>query len=101
MSEWLPIETAPKDGTRILLLLGDGLRYEMAVVISRWTVVLSIPKPARTQELDEYDVHHGWESDPTNWQLISWTDECGCISQRYAPTHWQPLPLPPLRDKAE
>lgn len=81
MGEWKPIETAPKDGTFILV---TGPRYMdehlPPVAITRWVV-----------SSDEW-----WEQiSATRKELrredtSSWDSACGLY-----PTHWQPLPPPP------
>lgn len=70
MREWQPIETAPRDGTRILAF-GGGLG-EIAEVVSYNERVGCWNAPNDT--LDDTD----YEPD-------------GYIR----PTHWMPLPLPP------
>jgi hypothetical protein len=70
MSEWQPIETAPKDGTAIL-------------VCSAWTMPDGL-----------YRV--GWIADGFfdggHW-LFGWLD---LDPEEYSPpTHWMPLPAPP------
>lgn len=59
---WRPIETAPKDGTRMLFRAAD---HEPAI---------------------------GW------WDYDDWLWDCGIdlCPLPFAPTHWQPLPAPPL-----
>jgi len=69
VSEWQPIETAPKDGTRILLYQreGDGMDDNRTVAEGAWGEWLP----------GEYE-----------WCMVqqdAWT----------APTHWMPLPEPP------
>jgi hypothetical protein len=69
---WQPIETAPKDGTRIL----GFNRCDDGIAIYRWDVQPYHKKPR------------------PYWQM-----EC-CINQRWfsegrQPTHWMPLPEPP------
>lgn len=74
MSEWQPIETAPKDGTTVLLyrevvpfkVVGYG-RWEDVLGISGWI---------------SYGFHRGG-GDASNLGLA-------------APTHWMPLPAPPV-----
>jgi hypothetical protein len=66
---WMPIETAPKDGTRVLLMLRGPKPPEM---IARWT-------QAWTSEDD----------DPLEWI----NDEENAIYG--TATHWHPLPAPP------
>ena len=66
MSEWKPIDTAPKDGTRILAFWpdsGDGVDNEAE---------------ARTW----------WEND-------RWENPWGSSLYDPPPTHWMPLPPPP------
>ena len=68
MSEWQPIETAPKDGTSILVYSekGDkGAFLPGGMAVDRWQ--------------REYTTGFG-EFNPYHWP----------------PTHWMPLPEPPL-----
>lgn len=71
--QWQPIETAPKDGTRILVWLGAPWSNAQAV---RW--------------------FESWQ----NWQTEDFPDEydeyCGIGSE--LPTHWMPLPHPPTTE---
>lgn len=68
--EWRPIETAPRDGTRIMLWWGYFEPY-MA--------------PGRWNHVEGYDkVWEGWEDDTPH---IPGNQECI--------THWMPLPEPP------
>lgn len=62
MTEWQPIETAPKDGTAI------------------WVSAVGVGEPVRT-------VQH-WYGE---WVNIYNGDSIG-----WEPTHWMPLPAPPL-----
>lgn len=67
MSGWQPIETAPKDGSDVLLLMRGGMMY-----VGRW----------RDGCLGEPQVGE-----------VAWRSSC---SGRFAnPTHWCPLPDPP------
>lgn len=61
--EWLPIETAPKDGTHILL----------------W------------QRSQENQIYEGWYACLALWE--GWQDSWDSEPE---PTHWQPLPKPPV-----
>lgn len=73
MSEWQPIETAPKDGTHVDLWAcsgGDprfGDRYTDAAFIRG------------------------------KWRYSSGAD--GWLEVSYMPTHWMPLPNPPATEK--
>lgn len=68
MAEWQLIDTAPKDGTHILLVDADDT------------------------PLADREVCMGW------WAFNEWRDygNIGCNGQyEYAPTHWMPAPQPP------
>lgn len=78
MSEWQPIETAPRDGTEILTwgyLHDDGGPYH----------------PNGMSRLGEMPM----------MQISAWATEIGFwysdvfSSHGHAPTHWMPLPPPP------
>ena len=84
MSEWQPIETAPKDGTHIL-----AFAYPLAIIplVCCWQ---QAPEGIRDQckewqwkwsEADDFfrddDLFRYW------------------IEMEYNPTHWMPLPPPP------
>lgn len=64
---WQPIETAPRDGTPVLLLFDDGLM--------------------------EVGRHYGHEADHHNgwWSNDGLDYDYGLDN----PTHWMPLPEPP------
>ncbi len=68
MSEWQPIETAPRDGTHVIVA------YDEIVGEARFD--------------DEGGPHAGWY-----WTDQHWTDAVG--GEAFYPTHWQPLPEPP------
>jgi hypothetical protein len=74
MSEWKPIESAPKDGTLILLYCPDD---EPCIVVGNYY---------RDEEMDG------------EWWLYAdelLTDAC---PEGAKPTHWMPLPPPPDRE---
>lgn len=79
MMEWQPIETAPKDGTRVMLWRGFtdfGLWSEM--VIAEWrddTWMWPAENPSTHGEWEENDLLDGFE--------------CNSF------THWMPLPEAP------
>lgn len=75
--KWQLIETAPKDGTRILLYAPDGLLVD-----------------------DEAKMHIGlWEAPDYNrgndWVLGPNGDEHSFGNALYDVTYWMPLPEPP------
>lgn len=81
MSDWQPIETAPKDG-RWILLCGGKIDYgwdgddQPACVAGQWT-----------EHLNRRKVPEG------RWQF-AWFDG-GYYGEYEHPTHWMPLPKPP------
>jgi len=74
MTEWQPIETAPKDGSYVLLSVGAD------VVVSRWYVHYLNGKPDRCRkpEWEQADMYGGF----------------GSYMGPLRPTHWMPLPPP-------
>lgn len=71
MTEWQPIETAPKDGTRVLAVWGQH-----GVQIIRW---------------------HSWEARPEYFVRAGacWKPDDHMCPLNVEPTRWQPLPSPP------
>lgn len=79
MSDWQPIETAPRDGTWIL---GINNRGKQAVII--WQDA-ALPANGTTP-------YPGWIHPFSNGRLSDfWNGACGSVA-----THWQPLPPPPV-----
>jgi len=83
MSEWQPIETAPKDGTTVLLGYYNrsgkwrtvrGCWYSDAQIAEDWE--------------EPHDGEAGWYETAEN---ADDTPNCWNCS----PTHWMPLPTPP------
>lgn len=68
MSEWKPIEIAPKDGTNIL-----AVRFDQSEV---WPLVGAI-------------VH--WSKWEGNWFSPA-------VGHYLVPSHWMPLPVPPSQE---
>jgi hypothetical protein len=77
---WLPIETAPKDGTEILTVGNDS----GAVIATKW---LSPGPYVRTPRQNYYR--------DAGWYWASWSEAVGPVS----PTHWRPLPPPPSQEE--
>lgn len=73
---WQPIETAPKDGTWILLCKAtdaDG-------------------KPITGESFGLFVQRAAW------WEVDGWVDYCAMVRDPnvfFNPTHWMPLPEPP------
>lgn len=68
MSEWRPIESAPRDGTLLLLAVPGG------VTVGRW-------------------VRHRAYAQCWAWMAEPWP-QCDFLFA-LEPTHWAPLPPPP------
>lgn len=82
MSEWEPIDTAPKDAKMLLLLeAGHGDDYHSRVLTGFWG-----------------DRFAGWkEDDPQNYGWLNWHEGLDDADtwRVVKPTHWAPLPAPP------
>jgi hypothetical protein len=72
-AKWQPIETAPKDGTEVLIY---GLAWEDAQRGNYYAVAAFLDGAWRDSP---EDVDDGWEMN--------------------SPTHWMPLPTPPEGEK--
>jgi hypothetical protein len=72
MSNWQPIETAPKDGTPILITRPTKFKVEEG-----WHVVR-------------------WEDDEDWW--VCHDGKFDTMLRGNEPTHWQPLPAPPATE---
>jgi len=79
MTDWQPIDTAPKDGTWIL---GINNRGNQSVII--W----------KNEALDWFDISRsGWIHPFSDGRLSTfWNGGCGSVA-----THWMPLPAPPKK----
>ena len=78
--EWQPIETAPKDGTAVLVYPPTWRERTASVAVWDNDEYARKPRPY-------------WRRD----------DDMGKVtySRERPPTHWMPLPTPPLPDNAE
>lgn len=70
MTEWQPIETAPKDGTRILAWQPEGQWKSRRLLRGARAEIVYWHRPANPE--------HG-----------------GFWVPSFRPTHWMPLPAPP------
>lgn len=80
-SEWQPIETAPRDGTAILVY-GQGLLRELDgnCAVVRWD---------------------GLEHSSIKWWQIHEGKHGPYDLRGPSPTHWQPLPDPPKEGRGQ
>jgi hypothetical protein len=76
MSEWQPIETAPKDGTRVIVAFRNN-----CVTIARWSDACAF------ESNDEGPHWVEWECDDHFYSSH--------LTGPNEPTHWMPLPEPP------
>jgi hypothetical protein len=82
MADWMPIETAPKDGTRILVVNKD--EGADSIEITEWYSLGHDVYRERPDGL--YERHH--ETYAEGWN-----------GNGHRATHWQPLPPPPTEDR--
>lgn len=83
---WQPIETAPKDGTRILSTGGrPDLHYD------------DFPETAPPPEAVVIWWNDNGQFDPAGWRFCSY--DSGYYGDWEDPTHWMPLPAPPAEMK--
>lgn len=100
MSEWQPIESAPKDGTWVLLSGG----------VPGWWDEYDPPSMVNLSAVSAFWTgaeNGGWQSDPRlahkldyygeevdgYWVMGFW--DGAWRTHYYGPTHWMPLPEPP------
>ncbi len=83
MSEWQPIDSAPKDGTWVLLIGGATDEFylldEKPECVSRPVSAFWMP--------DDFSDDEGF------WAMAHW--DSAWRSRYEAPTHWMPLPASP------
>lgn len=100
MSEWQPIETAPKDGTRIDLWMVDKSGSEYREPEAYWVSAGAQPHLTKRDgwyaPRYDYDLQDGWADDPyhyiNNRHIQKWV---GC-----EPSHWMPIPAGPNGQEA-
>lgn len=85
LTEWHPIETAPKDGRKMLLFYlnenGQARR-----VIGGWVN----DEDAAESDTDGVGLEAGWYE-----RIDNWPDYCQVAIHEGEPTHWMPLPAAP------
>ncbi|GEK49188.1 hypothetical protein HPA02_34710 [Bisbaumannia pacifica] len=83
MSEWQPIETAPKDGTGVL-----GWREDCGIILMRYAAPMDFLTDEEAEGLDEYS------AEAEDWFAADLIAGCR-MDGNDEPTHWMPLPEPP------
>jgi|DEB0MinimDraft_3_1074331.scaffolds.fasta_scaffold139672_2 hypothetical protein len=73
--EWQPIETAPKDGTRVLAYWPDVYEINAATQVESW--------------------YGPWAPWGSKEMLLTWQSAFEWADGDNSPTHWMPLPNPP------
>lgn len=73
MSDWQPIETAPKDGTAFLATDGDD------------------------HSIVKWDKRRGWVAMGDGFLAIASQGDTWTSYIEPLPTHWMPLPKPPVQ----
>jgi hypothetical protein len=91
---WQPIETAPKDGTEIL-----AWREDCGVLLVRWIAPINF----LTEREIEKAVSEGYREDGSEDEWVEQQDwfyadfvAGGRLEGFEVPTHWMPLPPPPM-----
>lgn len=96
MREWESIETAPRDGTCVLLYVPDGVEREGYEPVPEPIKNVTLGWFGYTADRGRPDV---WCSDQVDVETYSGSELTGSWNEyewRYVvPTHWQPLPAPP------
>jgi hypothetical protein len=100
--DWRPIETAPRDGSEILLYWPNysydvGVEDGPLIAFGRWKtnlrIVSSLEKPTLSDEERRYLAEHRFA--PSYFSASGEDDAWGEAAAAHAPTHWKPKPLPP------
>ena len=77
--EWQTIDTAPKDGTKVLIVNDEGA-MDVAGYVEQWCEHSEFVRKAK-----DGDVYRTVREDTGYWDSDT----------AYRPTHWIPLPPPP------
>jgi hypothetical protein len=83
--DWQPIETAPKDGNKIILYYRNRHNFGRTVM-GCWVT----DEQANETDTDGVGLEAGWYE-----QIDNWDDYAQIAIHEGEPTHWMPLPKPP------
>ena len=83
---WQPIETAPKDGSEVLVW-----RADCGILLARWTAPIEFMTTAELEA--ESDGNDDWMEEP-DWFCADFVSGSR-LDGMEAPTHWRPLPATP------
>jgi hypothetical protein len=96
MGEWQPIETAPKDGTCVVLFVPGGVDRQFYGVPD---AVKHICLGFFGSSAAEFITREDWKAIDHESQIFSGSEYTGSWQEysfvSVAPSHWQPLPEPP------
>ncbi len=106
---WMPIESAPRDGTAILLAVpGEDLQYKpgsVARTIGYYARRFTLPAHDDVHDPEKYPNHFECQESSGEWFskegffTSTWENNYGDeIAVKINPTHWQPLPKPPEKE---
>jgi hypothetical protein len=86
MSEWQPIETAPKDGSTVLIFIPKSRISEEEVHLARWG---SLKRDV------EHDEGNGLYRKTKVAYMEGWFSSMLMFGPCAPPTHWMPIPSKP------
>jgi hypothetical protein len=93
MSEWQPIETAPKGKKVIVFGEVPGMSHPQTVVARYWTRH-TLPVAEGFEDEDWVDLSGDGDAYmPEDWYEETMGEDVAAVNLK--PTHWMPLPEPP------
>lgn len=88
---WRPIDTAPKDGRKVILFYRNS-HNNARTVMARWLT----DEQAAESDADGVGLEGGWYECIDNWD-----DYTEVSIHQGEPSHWMPLPCPPSATVSE